>query len=397
MTNDSPEEQIPRFTVSQFLDVVNQELEYSMPSILVEGEVSDYGTSQGKWVFFSLKDEESSLNCFIPLFKLRTPLEDGMKIVARGRPKLTKWGRFSFTVNQIMPVGEGSIKKSYELLKRKLEKEGLFDPAKKREIPEDLQKIGVISSTGAAGYADFCKIINARWGGFDIKVCHTQVQGLVAPEQIIRALRYLNERGEVDIIAIIRGGGSADDLACFNDEGLAREIAASRIPVITGIGHEVDESLADLVADVRASTPSNCAEMLSSDRATKLREISESMSFLRTHLLNTIERTKETQLSRISTVNATLKSRLDTATLSLSEKIGNLERLISTKLSLASEKINGSIKILESCNPDLVLKRGYAIIQGKISPGSVVKITTLKEDIEAEIKQVNERKKHDHF
>ena len=360
----------PRFTVSQFLDVVNQELEYSMPSILVEGEVSSYKVNQGKWVFFDLKDEESSMSCFIPLFNLRMPIEDGMKIVARGRPKLTKWGRSSFTVTQIIPVGEGNIKKSYEILKQKLKKEGLFDPAKKREIPKELSKIGVISSTGAAGYADFRKIINARWGGFDIQVCHTQVQGLAAPDQIIRALKYLNERAEVDIIAIIRGGGSADDLACFNDEALAREIAASRIPVITGIGHEVDDSLADLVADVRASTPSNCAEMLSPDRATKLAAIRDSMDHLHTRLTSVVD----TQLDR------------------LSDRVDSLNSTLSSKLDLASEKTRSHVKILESCNPDLVLKRGYAILSGKISPGNVVKITTLTQTADAEIKQVNERK-----
>ena len=261
-----------KFSVSDFIAYCNQTLEYAYTGCTIEGEVSEMKTSQGKWVFFSLKDEGGSIDCFIPIWQLRVPIEDGMKVLVRGTPKLTNWGKFSFTIQAIQPVGQGNIKKSYELLKKKLTAEGLFAPEKKRPLPRDLTKIGVISSAQAAGYADFIKIVNERWGGLEILVCHTQVQGLVAPDQIIRALNYLNEHSEVEVIAIIRGGGSADDLACFNDEKLVRAIAASKIPVITGIGHEVDESLSDLAADVVASTPSNAAQMLTKDKKAEIRE-----------------------------------------------------------------------------------------------------------------------------
>ena len=166
-------------------------------------------------MFFDLKDEESSVSCFMPVWNLRTPIEDGMKIVARGFPKVTGKGKFSFTVNAVKPVGEGSLKKAYEILKKKLTDEGLFDPAKKRPLPEVITKIGVISSTQAAGYADFIKIINARWGGMKVQVAHTLVQGMDAPDQIVKALKHFNERGEMDVIVIIRGGGSADDCLPF--------------------------------------------------------------------------------------------------------------------------------------------------------------------------------------
>ena len=252
----------PKLSVSEFVDLCNMTLETAYAGVLVEGEVASFKVNQDKWVFFDLKDEECSVGCFMPLFQLRMPLEDGMKVMVKAVPKLTKWGRFSLTVKQIVPVGEGNLKKSFELLKKKLDNEGLFDPSKKRELPEDLAEIGVISSTQAAGYADFCKILNARWGGIKVQVAHTQVQGMDAADQIISALKYFNEKAEVQVIAIIRGGGSADDLAVFNDEALVREIAGSRIPIITGIGHEIDESLADLAADVVASTPTNAAEIL---------------------------------------------------------------------------------------------------------------------------------------
>lgn len=359
-----------KLTPTEFLAVVNQTLEYAYSAVTIVGEVASFKVNQGKWVFFDIKDEESSVSCFMTLYQLRMPLEDGMKVVVCGVPKVTKWGKFSFTVQAVQPVGEGSLKKAYELLKKKLADEGLFDVKRKREIPKDLTKIGVISSTAAAGYADFIKIINARWGGLKIQVAHTQVQGLDAPDQIIRALKYFNEKSEVQMIAILRGGGSADDLAAFNDEALVRAIAASKIPVITGIGHEVDESLCDLVADVRASTPSNAAEMLTPDKKAIIANVDTSVARVKNIILDKIE----------SALNGS------------SEKISRAEREIKHKIENFSSELKQKIKVLEAMNPEKVLKQGYAIISGKISPGNVVKITTFKQEIEAEIKEMYERK-----
>lgn len=358
------------FTVTQFVDVVNQTLDYAYPSVNVQGEVASFKVNQGKWVFFDLKDEESSVPCFIPLFQLRMPIEDGMKVVVRGVPKLTKWGKFSFTVKQILPVGEGNIKKSFEMLKKKLQAEGLFDVARKRPIPRPLHKIGVISSTGAAGYADFCKILNARWGGLEVQTAHVQVQGMDAPDQIIRALKYLNEKAEVDIVAIIRGGGSADDLSVFNDEKLAREIAVSRIPVITGIGHEVDESLADLVADVRASTPSNVAEMLTPDRKAEIAKIR----------------------GRVWTVNKKIIQDIENIEARATRMVMEAGRGVEAKIIAARNELLSRKKVLEGLNPERVLKRGYAILAGKVEVGGEIKLTTYKDEILAKITQVSKRK-----
>ena len=360
----------PRFTPSTLIAAMNQTLEYAYEGALLVGEVASYKVNQGKWVFFDLKDEESSISCFMSIYQLRVPLEDGMKIVVRGVPKVTKWGKFSFTVSAIKPVGDGSIKKAFELLKKKLSDEGLFAPEKKRELPKDLTKLGVISSTGAAGYADFVKILNARWGGIHVQVAHTQVQGMDAPDQIIRALKYFNERSEVQVIAILRGGGSADDLSCFNDEELVRAIAASKIPVITGIGHEVDESLADLAADVRASTPSNAAEMLTPDRESVRFTVEMSIS----HAESVI----------IGKINAILEK--------IDEPFTNVRKLIKQKIDFYHNMLFQKVKILEALNPEKVLRQGYAILSGKVSPGSVVNITTYDKEITAEVKEMHERK-----
>ena len=359
------------FTPSEFVAVVNQTLEYAYTSVCITGEVASFKVNQGKWVFFDIKDEEASVGCFMSVWSLRVPLEDGMKVIVRGVPKLTKWGKFSFTVTQVQPVGEGSLKKAYEILKKKLDAEGLFALEKKRAIPKDLMRLGVISSMQAAGYADFIKIINARWGGLRVQVAHTQVQGMDAPDQMIRALRYFNERGEVQMIAILRGGGSADDLACFNDEQLVRAIAASKIPVITGIGHEVDESLADLAADVRASTPSNAAEMLTRDRKEERARIGQKMSGVEQVVLREIDHAKKAEKDKMTQMLHKIQG-----------KVQEMQNMVSQKR-----------KLIEALNPEEVLRRGYAIMSGAAVVGSVVKITTYEQEIDAEVKKVKERNK----
>ena len=377
---------------TELIAVVNQTLEYSYGDVVVVGEVASFKVNQGKWVFFDLKDAESSIGCFMPVWELRMPIEDGMRVMAKGAPKLTKWGKFSFTVTAVQPVGEGNLKKAYEMLKQKLAAEGLFDPAKKRKIPKGLASIGVISSTAAAGYADFVKIFNARWGGTKLQVAHTQVQGLDAPNQIIRALNYFNEHGEVQAIAIIRGGGSADDLACFNDEQLARTIAASKIPVITGIGHEVDESLADLAADVRASTPSNAAELLTDDKKMEKARMRGELAKIGQNLVRVVDGLREQNQAGVKKTAASMFSRYIDPILS-----GNKNKLRECwqKLNDLCQKdailLKQKMKTLEALDPEKVLRRGYAILSGKISPGNVVKITTFKQEIKAIVKEANER------
>lgn len=380
-------------TPTDFVAVVNQTLKYAYSSVTIVGEVASFKINQGKWVFFDIKDDATSVSCFMSLWSMKQPLEDGMKVVVRGVPKLTKWGKFSFTVTAVQPVGEGSIKKAYEMLKKKLAAEGLFDSVKKRGIPDDLTRLGVISSTGAAGYADFIKIINARWGGMKVSVAHTQVQGLDAPEQIVRALKYFNERGEVQMIAILRGGGSADDLSCFNDEGLVRAIAASKIPVITGIGHEVDESLSDLAADVRASTPSNAAEMLTRDRvaeAAKCRRVAESMTRAVMDRINVARNENRQKCERIASgLNDRYIEPMKTGN---REKVRKILDKIFNEYRVANEKMKRFRSVLDAVNPENVLRQGYAILSGRIDIGNVVKITTFEKEIEATINTIKERK-----
>jgi exodeoxyribonuclease VII large subunit len=329
------------FAVSEAIAYINQTLEYAYPTITVEGEVASFKVNQNKYVFFDIKDDSGTLGCFMSVYQLRTQLEDGMRVRVVASPKLTNWGKFSLTVKDVKPVGEGSLKRAFELLKAKLEKEGLFSAERKRPLSFMPSRVGVISSTAAAGYGDFVKILSERWGGVELVVAHTQVQGMEAPRQIVRALEHFNQMADpVEAIAIIRGGGSADDLSAFNDEPLVRAIASSRIPTIVGVGHEVDVSLADLAADVRAATPSNAAQLLVPDKAEVLRGVQSAV---------------RTMLGRILLIH-------DEQHRILKDQRSRLLTGIELTYERVYERYHLLSALLRQLNPRNVLQRGYSLV-----------------------------------
>ncbi len=363
-------ENVP-LTVSDFLALLNQTLEYAYPSVIVVGEVSEFRVSQGKWVSFKLKDDEAVVDCFMSVYQLRIPIEDGMKVLVTAAPRVNaKWGKFSLNVRLVKPVGEGSIKKGFELLKAKLEAEGLFAPERKRALPRVPQHVGVITSSESAAYADFCKIINERWGGVRVEVAHTQVQGDPAADQIIRAITYFNTLETLpEVLVIIRGGGSAEDLLTFNDEALARAIASSRIPTLVGVGHEVDHTLADMVADRRAATPTNAAEILVPDKQEIIRSTQQQVAALGNQLVQAIEG-----------YSASIRRHLDDAA-----------RRITERLGVADERLTLLKTALSSLNPTAVLGRGYALVRGDIRVGSAIEIETQQSYITAEVQDVKSK------
>lgn len=360
----------PKLTVSDFIAITNQTLEYAYPLVEIEGEVASFKVNQGKFVFFDIKDAGGSVGCFMMLFSLRVPIEDGMKVVITATPKLTQWGKFSLTVKAIRPSGEGSIKKSFELLKAKLDQEGLFAPERKRPLPAIPQRIGVISSPQAAGYADFVRIIGDRWGGLTVDVAAVTVQGADAPDQIMRALKYFNEQEQVpEVIVIIRGGGSADDLSAFNDEQLVRAIAASRVPTLTGIGHEIDESLADLAADVRAATPSNAAQLLVPDRGEIIRGVHTGLRNAIPHISRHIDAYRE---------------RIRSGLMVAAERS-------EAQVAQYRQRVEHARMLLEELDPARVLERGYALVRGELKQGSVIDIETASAIIKARIESYDKK------
>jgi exodeoxyribonuclease VII large subunit len=357
-------------SVSDAVALINQSLEYAFPTIVVEGEVASFKVNQGKFVFFDLKDADSSLGCFMMVFSLRVPLEDGMRVQVVATPKLTDWGKFSLTVREIRPIGEGAIKRAFELLKIKLEKEGLFAAERKRSLPVMPKNIAVISSTQAAGYADFIRIIGERWGGSHIQVAHVQVQGVGAADQIIRAIRFFNQQEQPsDVLAIVRGGGSADDLAVFNDEALVREIAASRIPTIVGVGHETDESLADYVADVRAATPSLAAQLITPDRNEIIRDceraLGRALDTTNLHCLDVTDEVRQLLLMSIDQMDSATKSQY--------------------------ENVQNQLRTMRAYDPSAVLARGYALVRGVVTVGEDIEIERSSDIIKAEVKYVSKK------
>lgn len=364
----------PEFTVSQAVAVLNQVLATALPYIDIVGEVANYKVNQGKWVFFDLKGKDCILNCFMSIYNLRVALEDGMKVKVRARPSLTKWGRFSMTVQLIKPVGEGSIKKSFEILKKKLTAEGLFDQRRKRLLPKLPQHIGVISSVQAAGYADFIKILGARMSGLTIDVISVQVQGDVAADQIISAIHQMNELPDPpEVLAILRGGGSRDDLAVFDDEKLVRAIVASRIPTITGIGHEIDTTLADLASDLRASTPSNAAELLVPDRRELLAATTDKLY----GMVQTLELQTKNQRNEMM------------------RTLDRISQLTDRCLRDSKAHFAATASALNAYNPRAALKRGYAlvwvgehILKATPANGDRLTIETATNLIETEVRNV---------
>lgn len=254
-------------TVSEFVAVLNQTLEYAYPGITITGELANFRVSKNRWVYFDLKDETAIMRFFGTVYQLPGPLEDGMMLSVRGVPRVHPQYGFSVTVQSMQPTGEGSIKKAAKLLEQKLAAEGLFDPERKRALLYPPQHVGLVTSGESAAFRDFMKVIGARWGGMQITLIDVQVQGEAAVSQITSAIHQFNQLAmPPDVLVVTRGGGSAEDLRAFSTEQVTRAVAASRIPTIVAIGHEVDISLAELAADQRASTPSNAAELLVPDR-----------------------------------------------------------------------------------------------------------------------------------
>lgn len=236
----------------------------------VRGEISNLVVSQAGHAYFTLKDSQSQLRCVIfrgQLASIGVVPRNGLSVVAHGRLSVYEVsGQVQLYVDLVQPQGVGALYLKFERLRRQLEAEGLFDPARKRPLPRFPRRIGVVTSPTGAAVRDVVQVISRRYPGIELVVVPTLVQGDEAAAGIVSALAAVNALGSVDLVIVARGGGSIEDLWPFNEEAVARAIFASRVPVVTGVGHETDLTIADLVADLRAPTPSAAAEMSVPDR-----------------------------------------------------------------------------------------------------------------------------------
>jgi len=351
------------FSVSEFISEINSII---TGEFTIEGEISQYKISQNKWIFFDLKDANSCLNCFSTVFMLRTPLEEGMKVRVTGYPKIhDKSGRFSFTVQKVELVGEGAMQRAYMLLKQKLTDEGLFNLDRKRPLPFLPSKIGVIASRDSAAWGDFKRILTNRWGGIEIFLYHTTVQGESAIKEIVEAFREFNlQKDPCEVLVLIRGGGSLEDLAAFNSEEVVRAMYGSSIPVICGVGHERDETLADLAADVRASTPSNAAEIVVPNR----KDFTEQIDFEIEHITQTIEHAVSKKRQSIFTNFNFIVNTLSTHTQKIKNTIEQFwytHTILQKKLVTYKEFISMAQVLFKNVNPKHILERGFSITRNQ--------------------------------
>ncbi len=347
--------------VSEFIEVANAVLKetFSVEPFAVEGEVSGFRVSQGQWVSFDLKDDKALVNVFMTVWNLRVPVEDGMRVRVIGLPRLyPKYGKFSISAERVELAGEGALKKALALLRQRLEKEGMFEASRKRLLPRFPERIALIASKESAAYGDFIRILKERWGGLEIDVYHVLVQGERAPAAIVAAIEAAQSEA-YDVLVMTRGGGSLEELMAFNDEQVVRAIHASKIPTLVAIGHERDLTLAEEAADVRGSTPTDCARRLVPDRQDVQYELATLLSGIESQLVQDLQ-DKHALLERVLTSPgrwvSVQRQRLEQESLLCQAAVGQWVHRLHDRVQTCS-------RLLASLHPRAVLARGYAILQ----------------------------------
>jgi len=437
------------YSVTRLNREVRAVLEGSFPPLWVQGEISNLARpASGHW-YFSLKDKNSQVRC--AMFKNRNRLirftpENGMEVLVRAAVGLYEGrGEFQLIVEQLEPAGVGALQKAFEELKARLDKEGLFAAARKRSLPPFPGSIGVITSPTGAAVRDILHVLARRWPRARIIVYPVPVQGEGAAAQIARALATAGRRAEADVLILARGGGSLEDLWAFNEETVARAVVASPIPVVAGVGHEIDFTIADFAADVRAPTPSAAAEAVSPDAA----EQAERVNALRNKLLGQINqrlrkigeqlRYCEKRLPHPARRLQTVNQHLDGLSLRLEKAVGAVitgkrsqllkqqaginhynpkqllkyhqsrcrhlqEKLhsgIGHRLGALREKLENTAHNLHTVSPLVTLERGYAIITragetpivrdaSALRPGDVIRARLARGRVDATVNKVSD-------
>lgn len=386
-------------TVSEFINGLKNQLENQYKLIVVEGEVSNLTYSSTGHYYFNLLDENAMLS--VALFKMdafRNPLiktlKNGDKIICTGPISVyAKRGSFQLVVKQLFPAGKGNLQVEFELLKQKLTAEGLFDISSKKKIPDFPSKIAVITSESGAALVDFTNIFKRRSIWMDLTIFPSLVQGDTAPQSIIKALKLAESIGQFDVIVITRGGGSMEDLWAFNNEELVRTMAKCKTPIISAIGHEVDFTLCDFVADLRAETPSAAAELLTAPQV-RIKErmllanksLNNLLKITHSDLLLKLNRYRPENLLRqlqnkINDYNRRLNrcdirnrllqlTRIHEKLFLLDEFLMKLTKFIGKQVEFNNFKIETMQAKLKMLSPKLVLERGYSFVQ--TSSGEVI-------------------------
>lgn len=367
--------QTAALTVSQLTNAIRGCLEDQFFDVAVVGEISNFkGYNSGHW-YFSLKDKLATLPCACfrkANQRIRFDLQDGMKVVARGRIEVyPPKGGYQLVVDTIEPVGVGSWQLAFDQLKEKLEREGLLAAERKRPIPLMPRKVGIVTSPQAAALRDIITAMRRRNPSVQLVISPTRVQGDGVEYEIAQALKDIQNVPGVEVIILARGGGSIEDLWCFNTEMVARAVAASKLPVIAGIGHETDVTIADLVADLRAPTPTAAAELVSRGHA----ELTQRWTSLRRLLLVRMEAKLLSAHRRLEKLNprhalARQQERLKQTRMRLERSRERLSRALDGKFVEYHHRLQKAENKLQAISPLRTLGRGYAII--RLADGAVL-------------------------
>lgn len=422
------------FSVSSLNKTVKLLLENHFQIIWIEGEISNVSRPSSGHLYFTLKDQSAQVRCALFRLRFTNPnviIENGMQILARAKISLYEGrGDYQLIIDHIEERGEGLLRRQFELLKNKLFAEGLFEVNFKQSLPRYPQKVGIITSPSGAALRDVLSVLKRRFAALPILIYPTLVQGEMAAQQIVKAIQVANERQECDILILCRGGGSLEDLWPFNEEAVARTIFKSEIPIVSGIGHETDVTIADWVADQRAPTPSAAAELISPDQAdlterirffnqrlaslvtTSLRQYAASLDSLEKRILHPNQRLQqhaqtldfmEQQLVRAIKTKIELNRRqlefsllklqhvnpafrLPEQRTALANLSRNLSQLMSQVINDTKTKLTNSIRMLNTVSPLQTLERGFSITSNEKCVVDDITQVQVHDDLEIRVK-----------
>jgi len=390
------------YTVSQLSAHISRliDRDAALRDLWLEGEVSNFVQASSGHCYFTLKDGGAQIRCLMwssDARRHRYLPTDGDQVLGHGRVGVYEVrGVYQLYVDQIRPAGVGDLYRQFERLKARLEEEGLFAPERKRPLPRFPRRIGVVTSPGAAALRDIVNVLRRRFPLATVLLSPTLVQGDAAPRQIVDALEILNQKDDVDVILVARGGGSLEELWAFNDERVARAVAESRIPVICGVGHETDFTLADFAADRRAPTPSAAAELAVPDEAELRAQVEAWRRDLGGALRAVIDQRRWRLKDRVRALrHLSPRNQMAQTRQRIDDLIGLAEKAVHHEIRIRGERLDGLQGRLRGLSPEGTLKRGFAVVRqdrdgtvvrsvDQVSPGDTLRVRVADGEFPAE-------------